>query len=685
MSYEISRLIFPAKLTKQFPTKLETLRAFLYEKNRHSKLNATNTKSSDTIVARIIGKQIQKSYEDAGVKTVRNDIITGKVVKAYKSRLDLLKFSRSQRYSEPFLRKKRQFESEMSEILQVTETKELNRRKNSNKKSNAFIDVDLSDSDDNTNDSEDGKDPDYELPSDLTSYTGNTRKMDLSEIIEAQSRFSYSHRGTAAIVNATLKTFQIPVIIDKSKLQRAEKRKFQEINEVSYDFGGGLYYDSRKDNTMTQTEKLCENGKTKFYRSSKRQEHYSIVSQPNDSFMGFLNVEDGGADAGSTAILKFIDEKNLTNEVNVLGNDGTNTNVGGTGGINHFIEVALKRPLHWFVCLLHANELPLKNLILKLDGKTTSKSTFSGPIGKAIEQICTSKVVDFLPFKDSKNLEEFPDIVYKKLSNDQKYLYRIVTALISGVFPEDLKNLKVGVMCQSRWVTTASRICLLYASSVNPSETLNILTSYIVNVYAPTWFRIKKNELAVDGPKNLFFLIEKSNSIKNDRAKTIVRNCIQRNAFFAHSENVLLAQLASSKMSERNDAVTKIIAVRKQKRDEGVRIFTVPKVNFDAKTWTEMLVWDGPNMTEPPLTLNMTEKELIMIIKTPLEVPRFKCHTQMVERAVKEVTRVSVKAVTQPKQESLVKATLINRAKYPKFDSKKDHVARKHCNHSLKI
>lgn len=48
--------------------------------------------------------------------------------------------------------------------------------------------------------------------------------MDLSEIIEVKSRFSYSERGTSALVNATLRAFEIPIVIDKSEIRRAQKK-----------------------------------------------------------------------------------------------------------------------------------------------------------------------------------------------------------------------------------------------------------------------------------------------------------------------------------------------------------------------------------------------------------------------------------------------------------------------------
>lgn len=427
MALEVARLFSPKKLTQRFPTKLDTLRAILYEKRKYS--NGSKKETSQSIITDVVVKQIQKIYAAAGVKTLRKDIIASKVMKIYESRLALLKFSRSQRYTKMFMEKKDKFESEMGEILKVAAKNKIKQRKNTQQNTNTITDVEFCDySETESRNTDDEKDPDYEPSSDFSSFNDNIRKMDLTEMVEAKSRFSYSYRGTAAIVNATLKAFEIPVIIDKSKLKRAQKRTFDAINANSINFGGGLYYDSRKDETIMHTKKCRVNGTNKFYRSTERQEHYSLVSQPNDLFMGFVNTKDGTAEVGSKAILKFIIEKNITDDIDALGSDGANTNVGGVGGINHFIEVALKRPLHWFICLLHANELPLKALILKLDGRTTGYNSFSGPIGKAIEKIGRPTIVDFVKFKLSTKLEALPLEVYKKLSNDQKYLYRIVNA-----------------------------------------------------------------------------------------------------------------------------------------------------------------------------------------------------------------------------------------------------------------
>ena len=47
----------------------------------------------------------------------------------------------------------------------------------------------------------------------------------------------------------------------------------------------------------------------------------------------------------------------------------------------------LGRKLHWAICLAHTNELPLRHLIEQLDGKTSSKDGFTGPIGKLLSKV----------------------------------------------------------------------------------------------------------------------------------------------------------------------------------------------------------------------------------------------------------------------------------------------------------
>ena len=69
-----------------------------------------------------------------------------------------------------------------------------------------------------------------------------------------------------------------------------------------------------------------------------------------------------------------------------IGCDGTSVNTGFNGGVIRLIEEKLNKPLHWFICQLYANELPLRHVVQKFDGKTEVPRGFSGPIGKQLDQ-----------------------------------------------------------------------------------------------------------------------------------------------------------------------------------------------------------------------------------------------------------------------------------------------------------
>ena len=125
--------------------------------------------------------------------------------------------------------------------------------------------------------------------------------------------------------------------------------------------------------------------------------------------------------------LKWLDKKNVDQSainmikaVGHVGCDGTAVNTGIRGGIIRLLEVALNRPLQWFVYQFHANlnELPLKHL----DGPTTGPRGFSSlimPIGKSLANCEKLPIVDFEPL----NCVLPPSINSDDLSTDQKYLF----------------------------------------------------------------------------------------------------------------------------------------------------------------------------------------------------------------------------------------------------------------------
>ena len=78
-----------------------------------------------------------------------------------------------------------------------------------------------------------------------------------------------------------------------------------------------------------------------------------------------------------------------------------------------------------------------------LDGPTTVKDTFSGPIGKAAKQADSlqAKVFEAIPVERA--IRNLPAAVVNDLLSDQKYLYQI-TSVRSGSTSASLYTTKLG-------------------------------------------------------------------------------------------------------------------------------------------------------------------------------------------------------------------------------------------------
>jgi hypothetical protein len=96
------------------------------------------------------------------------------------------------------------------------------------------------------------------------------------------------------------------------------------------------------------------------------------------------------------AIVDFFNE-NQTSLDNVLaiGVDGTNVNTGVNNGSIRLLELHMGHPVQWLVCMFHFNELPLRHLVLHLDGTTSGPTVFSGNIGKALEKCHELSIAKF--------------------------------------------------------------------------------------------------------------------------------------------------------------------------------------------------------------------------------------------------------------------------------------------------
>lgn len=501
------------------------------------------------------------------------------------------------------------------------------------------------------------------------SKTKSTTTIDYAFLSKTCDRYKVSDRAGAAIASAVLHgvSSTSSEVIDKNKLRRKRKKTRQCIlTQEKVLQIPALYFDGRKDKTLT----IVENDGRK-YRQNILEEHISLIKEPDSTFLGYIAPISGTSKCIEQAIIDHFLKGGISmKHLLAVGCDGTNVNVGKNGGIIRLLEKRLNKPLQWIICLLHMNELPLRHLFIHIDGSTSGPLTFSGEIGQQLEKCEKKSVIQFQPIPG-----ELPEVSTQDISSDQKYLYRIVAAVITGVFPEDLKSKSPGKMSHARWLTRANRILRLYVSIKEPSKNLTILATYIVKVYAPTWFYIKTHPTCKDGARHLWKLISASRYLSTE-LKTIIDPVIQRNSYFAHPENLLLGMLTDPQKHIRELAARRILKARNIKTNK-LRIFKLPDINFNALSYIDLIDWQE-NVTEPPILKTIPDEDIQLLVEQKGEgeiiLLRLPCHTQAVERAVKTVTEASNTLCSKSDREGFIKAQIDSRRVMPKFDSKKDFV-----------
>ena len=86
-----------------------------------------------------------------------------------------------------------------------------------------------------------------------------------------------------------------------------------------------------------------------------------------------------------------------------------------------------------------------------------------------------------------------------------------------------------------------------------------------------------------------------------------------------------------------------------------------------------MIEWEKEAIHPPPILQEITDDDLICGIEKILQIPRFFCHTQNVERGVKIVTEASSKVFGYEERHGYILPTLHSRSKLTKFDTKRDY------------
>ena len=85
----------------------------------------------------------------------------------------------------------------------------------------------------------------------------------------------------------------------------------------------------------------------------------------------------------------------------------------------------------------------------------------------------------------------------------------------------------------------------------------------------------------------------------------------------------------------------------------------------------DLIDWKKP-VYEPPLTENLTILEVRQFLDAPMVVPDWPCHSQSIERCVKNVTEAAGKVYSHEKRDGVIKAQELSRKLMSENNSKKD-------------
>ena len=143
----------------------------------------------------------------------------------------------------------------------------------------------------------------------------------------------------------------------------------------------GLNFDGKRDVSLVN-----EKERNKFSMRKVAGEHISLLMKPGGKYIGHFTL----IKSRSRSILEVIAKYTKDSRVSLsllftIGCDGTNVSTGINEGLIVLMEHYLKKPLHRFICMLHANELPLSHLFSNLDGKKSGPRCFTGTIGKLLK------------------------------------------------------------------------------------------------------------------------------------------------------------------------------------------------------------------------------------------------------------------------------------------------------------
>jgi hypothetical protein len=314
----------------------------------------------------------------------------------------------------------------------------------------------------------------------------------------------------------------------------------------------------------------------------------------------------------------------------------------------------------------------LRHLIKQLDGDTISGNKLAGPIGQQLGgDFFKDEPVNFLPVQTS--LQRPPAIVEKDLSTDQRILMEYMLGISSGGIDERFVNIRPGPLSNARWLTTATRILILYTRTPAPSNVHRLLVQFIQRVYGPSWFKIKQVQSFVKAPQLVHEMVQAAKAIDDSDGTifSVLKLVLQRSAFCCLHENFMAALLFSDEKHHRELAVKKILEIRSLPAKKPASS-AIPKINFEVDNWGDLInISDA--LFVPPCVREISDENLERMVAVKEMPPPIPIHTQSVERAVKMTSEACMLSFFWEKRHDYIVARNLSRKQRRIFESKKDY------------
>ena len=136
---------------------------------------------------------------------------------------------------------------------------------------------------------------------------------------------------------------------------------------------------------------------------------------------------------------------------------------------------------------------------------------------------------------------------------------------------------------------------------------------------------------------------------------------------------MLLAMITDERKNVRELGLRRILKARSQ-RVPGIRKFTVPKLIYDSSDYINLIDWQSTVITDPPMITDLSDTVIMDLIKSGeppvLDISKFPCHLQAVERCVKIVTQASAAVCGQTSRDGFIRARLEARRIMLTFNTK---------------